>query len=100
MPPPQPRKITRTDPTRIVFEWDNGETTVLSTAELRALCPCAACVDEGTGVRTHDPASVPGDLVHLDVRLVGNYAITVRFSDGHATGIFPYPMLWEHGHKA
>jgi DUF971 family protein len=94
--PPQPRKITRTDPTRIVFEWDNGETTTLSTVELRSMCPCAACVDELTGVRRHKASSVPPDLVHEDVRLVGNYAITVRFSDGHATGIYPYPMLWEH----
>jgi len=96
---PQPRKITRSDPSRIEFEWDNGERTVLTTAELRALCPCAACVDELTGIRRHDPASVPPDLVHTDVRLVGNYALTIRFGDGHSTGIYPYPMLWDHGRR-
>ena len=94
---PQPRKITRSDPSRIEFEWDNGEKTVLTTVELRAICPCAACVDELSGVRRHDPATVPADLVHRDVRLVGNYAITMSFSDGHATGIYTFPMLWEHG---
>jgi len=94
---PQPRRITRSDPSRIEFEWDNGQKTVLSAVELRSICPCAACVDELSGVRRHDPASVLDDLVHHDVRLVGNYAITMGFSDGHATGIYPYPMLWEHG---
>jgi len=97
---PQPRKITRSDPHRIEFEWDNGEKTVLSAAELRSICPCAACVDELTGVRSHVPETVPVDLTHADVRLVGNYAITIRFSDGHATGIYPFPMLWEHGSPA
>ena len=94
---PQPRKITRSDPSRIEFEWDNGKKTVLSAAELRSICPCAACVDELSGVRRHDPASVPVDISHSNVRLVGNYALTMAFSDGHQTGIYPFPMLWEHG---
>ena len=65
--------------------------------ELRSICPCAACVDEVTGVRRHSRDSVPPDLVHSNVRLVGNYALTMSFSDGHSTGIYPFPMLWEHG---
>ncbi len=97
---PQPRTITRSDPRRIEFEWDTGAKTVLSAVELRSICPCAACVDELSGVRRHDPASVPADLVHREVRLVGNYAITLLFSDGHNTGIYPFPMLWEHGQRA
>jgi len=97
---PQPLRITRSDPRRIEIEWDSGARTVLSAVELRSLCPCAVCVDELSGVRRHDPGSVPTDLVHADVRLVGNYAITIRFSDGHATGIYPFAMLFEHGRPA
>jgi DUF971 family protein len=97
---PQPRRITRSDPSRIEFEWDNGQKTVLSAAELRSICPCASCVDELSRIRRHDPTSVPLDLVHREVRLVGNYALTMGFSDGHMTGIYPFPMLWEHGRKA
>jgi DUF971 family protein len=96
---PQPRKITRSDPRLIEFEWDNGDRTVLTAVELRSLCPCAACVDELTGIRRHDTKSVPPDLIHLDVRLVGNYALTMGFSDGHSTGIYPFPMLWEHSRR-
>ena len=97
---PQPLKIHRSDPRRIELEWDNGQRTVLTAAELRGLCPCAACVDELSGVRRHDPDSVPADLQQHDVRLVGNYALTMTFSDGHSTGIFPFTFLWDHGMPA
>ena len=97
---PRPRTITRSDPTRVVIVWDNGVETSLTAAELRSICPCAGCVDELTGVRRNDPGSVPADLSHSDLRLVGNYAITMTFSDGHSTGIYPFPMLWEQGRRA
>ena len=97
---PQPLRITRSDPSKIELEWDNGERTVLTAAQLRSICPCAACVDELSGVRRHDPDSVPPDLTHRDVRLVGNYALTMTFSDGHSTGIYPFRFLWEQGASA
>ena len=92
----QPRVITRSDPTRIEIEWDDDHKTVYPTAMLRGLCPCAQCVDELTGVRRHDPGSVPEDLTHKEVAMVGNYAISIFFSDGHHTGIYPFPMLREN----
>lgn len=92
-PSTTPRVIQRSDPARIDIEWSDGHRTRYSAAELRGLCPCAHCVDELSGIRRHDPASVPADLVHEDVRMVGNYAITLRFSDGHHTGIYPFRLL-------
>ena len=92
----QPAVITKSDPTRLVIEWADGHESVYSTAELRGLCPCANCVNELTGVRTHDPRSVPADLTHQDVRMVGNYAIALRFADGHETGIYPFRFLREN----
>ena len=94
--PFQPRVITRSDPTRLEVEWADGHKTSYRTAQLRGLCPCANCVSETTGVRMHDPGSVPEDLVHTDVRMVGNYAVTLRFADGHDTGIFPFRFLREN----
>ena len=88
-----PRVITKSDPTRIDIEWDDGHHTVYAAGQLRALCPCASCVDENTGIRVHDPTTVPADLVHTEVQLVGHYAISLRFSDGHHTGIYPFVML-------
>jgi ATP-binding protein involved in chromosome partitioning len=88
-----PLKITRSDPGRIEIEWDDGHRTVYTAAELRRLCPCAMCVDELSGRRTLEPKSIPDELTQLELRLVGNYAISVRFQDGHDTGIFPFGML-------
>ena len=75
----QPRTITRSNPAELVIEWQDDHVTRYSTRELRSLCPCAGCVDELTGVRTHDPATVASDLLHQDVRLVGNYALSILF---------------------
>lgn len=92
----RPKVITRSDPTEVVIEWDDGLSSRFTAAELRGFCPCARCVNEVTGVRMHDPQSVPTELTHTDVRLVGHYALALRFSDGHDTGIYPFRFLREH----
>ena len=92
----QPTVIKKSDPARIEIDWNDGHKTVYTTAELRGLCPCAQCVNELTGTRMHDPATVPEGLVHTHVRMVGNYAIALVFSDGHDTGIYPFPYLRDH----
>ena len=38
-------------------------------------------------------ASHKGPLTAADAELVGNYAIRIRFSDGHDTGIFSWTYL-------
>jgi ATP-binding protein involved in chromosome partitioning len=88
-----PLVITRSDPQRIEVEWSDGHKTVYSAAQLRGLCPCAVCVNEVSGTRVHDPSTVPADLEQRDARMVGNYALTMTFSDGHHTGIFTFPFL-------
>jgi len=90
-----PKAITRSDPARVEIEWEDGRKTRYTAAELRGICPCAQCVDELTGVRL-DPTTVPADLTQNGVELVGHYAITIRFSDGHQTGIYPFSMLLEN----
>ncbi len=91
-----PKVIRRSDPTRLEIEWSDGHRTIFTPAELRRICPCAGCVNEVTGQRMLDPLSVPPDLIQQDARLVGNYGLAVRFSDGHDTGIYPFRFLREH----
>lgn len=88
-----PKVIRKSDPTRIDVEWSDGARTTYSAAELRRVCPCAICVNELTGVRTLDPASIPDDLTQSDVALVGHYGLSMRFSDGHHTGIYSFVFL-------
>ncbi len=91
-----PTVIRRSDPLRVEIEWSDGAKSSFRAAELRRLCPCAQCVNEFTGVRTLAPEAVPDDLTQSELALVGHYAITLRFSDGHHTGIFTFPYLREH----
>ncbi len=91
-----PKTITRSDPARVEIEWSDGHRTNYSAAELRRLCPCAMCVNELTGVRVLDPASIDEQLTQSGATLVGHYALSLRFSDGHHTGIFTFRFLRDH----
>lgn len=88
-----PARIGRKDPTKIVLEWRDGSVSEVMTPSLRRACPCAKCVDEHTGAKILDPRSVPDDLTHVEVHLVGRYALGVTFSDHHRTGIFTWDTL-------
>ena len=91
-----PTVIRQSDPKRVDVTWDDGHATSFSAAELRRLCPCAQCVNEMTGVRMLEPSSVPDDLTQANVTLIGNYALGMRFSNGHQTGIFTFRFLREN----
>jgi DUF971 family protein len=67
---------------------------------LRALCPCAGCVDELTGVRTLDVEAIPADIAPTHIELCGNYALRVEWSDGHSTGLYTWQRLAEIGANA
>ncbi len=73
--------------------WTEDHVGAYPVRDLRIACPCAGCVDEHTGVRTLDPATIPGDIDIADMSLVGNYAIKIRWSDGHDTGIHTWAHL-------
>ena len=73
--------------------WKDGHESYYSAHDLRCLCPCAACVDEVTGRRTLDPATVPLDLQPRLWNGVGRYGVQFVWSDGHSTGIYPHAVL-------
>ena len=92
-----PVAITRRDD-GIEITWAAGTAPALVPARpLRLACPCAECVEEMTGVKILDPARVPLDVRPLQLELVGSYALRVRWSDGHATGLFTWAKLREVG---
>lgn len=79
----------------MAIEWTTGERFALSFSELRFQCPCAVCVDEKTGVRVIRREQIPADIRPLGVQLVGRYAVQVRWSDNHATGMMHFDRLYE-----
>jgi len=53
---------------------------------------CARCVDEITGLRILDIDGIKPEIVINEMSLVGNYALKIRWSDGHDTGLY----TWDH----
>ena len=91
---PVPERIHRGEH-ELVITWEPGHVGTYSIRQLRLACQCATCRDEFTGRELLDPGAIAEDLRAVDVSLVGNYAIKIRFSDGHDTGIYTYRYLLE-----
>lgn len=49
-----------------------------------------------TGHPLLDPHTVPQDVAAAAIALVGSYAIRVRWTDGHDSGIYTYDWLLAH----
>lgn len=64
-----------------------GELRPIACGDLRATCRCAHCVDEMTGEIKIDQERIRADesLRAKGVEVVGNYAVSVLWSDGHQT---------------
>jgi DUF971 family protein len=91
---PQPTAVELSkDRATVSLTWSDGLANTVSARTLRQACPCAGCVDEWSGKRTLDPASVPADTVITQVSPVGNYALCFTFGDGHATGLYVFDLL-------
>jgi ATP-binding protein involved in chromosome partitioning len=89
---PVPQQIHRGE-REIVITWEPGHVSTYAARDLRLACQCATCKDEFTGRALLDPGVVPAEIHAVSVSLVGNYAIKIRWSDGHDTGIYTYEYL-------
>jgi DUF971 family protein len=77
-------------------------TVVIGAPRLRAACRCADCrreridrdADPGTGGAIIAGTTTAGTTI-AEVRLVGDHALNIAFSDGHDRGIYPWSYLRE-----
>ena len=90
---PVPKAMRQAGPGQLAIDWTDGHSSVYDVRALRLACPCAQCVDEMTGKKTLDEASVPADVKPVVINPVGRYAIHIDWSDGHRTGIYTYAYL-------
>ncbi len=81
------------DESGITLRWANGDETHVDSRTLRAACQCALCVDEYTNEPKLDPGTLPEAIHPKTVDTVGNYALSIEWSDGHTTGFFPYEQI-------
>lgn len=70
----------------------DGTEVCVNPASLRRKCHCASCIDEHTGEALLDPNSVSEDIVPVTIEPMGNYAVSIAWSDQH-NSIFPYDLL-------
>ncbi len=77
----------------VEFVWDESEKQTFSAWQLRVACNCAHCVSEITGERTLDPNSIAKAITVTNMELVGNYGVSIHFSDSHTTGIYRFAAL-------
>jgi len=90
---PTPKKADLVTPFLFRIEWKDGAVSDYQARDLRLACPCASCVDEGTGRPLLDPRTVKSDILLFGAELVGRYGLSFIWSDGHKTGIFAWPKL-------
>jgi DUF971 family protein len=95
--PPEAIDITAANELEIL--WPGGLRVLIPSKRLRDRCPCAGCIEEGTGRKLLDPGTIPDDIRPERIEPVGNYAVQVYWSDGHSTGLYTWQTLREAGEQ-
>ena len=90
---PVPKEIGRANQHDVKITWQDGHQSIYPAQALRLNCPCAGCVDETTGALRIIATSIPADIRPLSIEVVGRYAISIHWSDGHQTGIYAFDRL-------
>lgn len=106
---PEPVEVKRLGPDGLSIVWNDGSQHTISSATLRRNCPSASS-RAARGDASHDTPLSPkknalkiveatsADSLHLEkVWSIGNYAIGMRWKDGHDTGIYTYTLLYDLG---
>lgn len=89
---PRPTEIKRIERSEIRIAWSDGHVSLYPNHHLRNRCPCALC-------RERPPHLLPvvaqggEELYAVQIGLVGRYAISIQWSDGHDSGIYSYQTL-------
>jgi DUF971 family protein len=78
----------------VTLTFDDGVVCELGLVELRLNCPCAGCRSfRDRGEPSWPRPGSPTALSVTDAELVGAWGISFTWSDGHATGIYPWDAL-------
>ena len=99
---PSSVKVHVTTGTGVDITWSDGHSSHYEFPYLRDECPCATCNEE-RGKKEAFGSAGPASSAALPMfkpkaraksaTAVGNYAIQITFTDGHATGIYSYDHL-------
>ncbi|MDG2291245.1 MAG: DUF971 domain-containing protein [Phycisphaerales bacterium] len=94
-----PRHLDLDRSSGLTIEWRDGSSSFYPVEHLRRLSPSAEARELRDELDRNPLAVLPatsgseGPLQALDAELVGTYALRIRFSDGHDTGIYTWAYL-------
>jgi DUF971 family protein len=105
----RPKEIKRLESMGLRVTWQDGTINELSSEVLRRGCPCAEC-RELRGDDSHAKPltgkkrsltivqnTIDQELSLQEIWGVGQYAIGLRWADGHSSGIYTFRYLRELG---
>lgn len=96
---PPPRHLDLQRDAGLAVTWADGATSFFPLAHLRRLSPSAEARELREQMQKNPltvlPSSGAGPLRAEGAELVGNYALRIRFSDGHHTGLYTWSYLRE-----
>jgi DUF971 family protein len=100
MNPHAPAHIDLKKDRGLTILWADGTSSYFSIHYLRRMSPSADMRELRKSMHANPltvlPANFSADsIVATDAELVGNYAIRITFSDGHASGIYTWDYLRE-----
>lgn len=74
------------------IDWGDGHKSTYPHDVLRGYCPCAGC--QGHSGTIAFIAHEDGIALELeDITTVGNYALSLKWFDGHESGLYSYKYL-------
>ena len=80
----------------LAIAWSDGSESFIVLERLRRHCPCAMCGGEPDVMGRIERPSVsykPQSFVLRGWQIVGGYALQPAWGDGHATGLYSFPLL-------
>jgi DUF971 family protein len=93
---PRPSEIKLHQKSRVLeISFADGKIFQLPCEFLRVYSPSAEVRGHGHGQEVLQPGKKDVEITHIEP--VGNYAIQLTYSDGHATGIYSWDLLYDYG---
>ena len=109
---PTPTEITRDARNGLTISWRDGSKSYIPTELLRRECPCASCKEQRGDTSHAKPLTskkrgltviqntIEEQLDLKEIWVVGQYALGMKWGDGHDSGIYPFSLLFELGHRS
>ena len=95
-----PTQIKRIEAT-LKITWNDGRVQEIPLTKLRDECPCVNCKGESVIFESYIPIKTPfkaAGYYEIDsIEAMGNYAVSIKWKDGHDTGIYSWEILREIG---